>query len=82
MFDCIANIVNYEVKFDLWGQNIVEYLADVPTAFDGIAIRMKDLFILQTHEFSLGRNFLVSSRPVSVNAQKNLLYAHYLRQGL
>ena len=73
--DCFFNL-------DIWCDDIVSYLASIPSAYDGIAIRLRDKFIMVTHEFSMGRNFLVSNRPVTAVAVDAVFKAHLMRQGL
>ena len=70
------------IHLDIWCDYIIPYLASVPTAYDGIAVRMSDKFILLSHEFSMGRNFLISNRPVLGVAVDKIMKAHLMRQAL
>lgn len=76
-----------KVELDIWTCKLEDYLSEVPTAHDGIAINLATNTHIYTKEFVYamitGENFVITEREVvAINPNSKKYREHLKRQGI
>lgn len=68
---------------DIWFDDVASYVTEVPTAWDGVAIRLQNYAVLVSREFaSYGENFVIDGRRTRRHLDEERFCEHLRNQGL